>query len=116
FHLNLTQQSSSLNDPVLTGGVNLPFNQSSFTLGYRDGTPAPLDFFYGAGHFSTFSLQQFNVFPTRPIGTRLNFSLPYAGPHERSPAMGVDGQILRSISVGESLGPETNLTLALRSI
>jgi hypothetical protein len=116
FHLNLTQQSSSLNDPVLTGGVDLPFNQSSFTLGYRDGTPAPLDFFYGEGPFSTFYLQQFNVFTTRPIGTRLNLSLTYAGTHERSAAIGVDGQILRSVAIGESLGPETNLTLALRSI
>jgi len=116
FHLNLTQQGSSLNDPVLTGGVNLPFNQSSFTLGYRDGTPAPLDFFYGAGPFSTFYLQQFNVFTTRPIGTHLNVSLTYAGTHERSAAIAVDGQILRSVAIGESLGPDTNLTLALRSI
>jgi hypothetical protein len=44
FHLNLTQQTSSLDDPVLTNGVMLPFNQSSFTLGYRDGTPSPVDF------------------------------------------------------------------------
>jgi hypothetical protein len=116
FHLNLTQQTSSLDDPLLTGGVNLPFNQSQVTLGYHDGTPAPLDFFYGAGPFSTFYLQQFNVFTTRPIGTHLNLSLTYAGTHERSAGAPVDGQILRSVSVGESFGPETNLTLALRSI
>lgn len=115
-HLNLTQSTSSLDDPVLTGGVMLPFNQSSFTLGYRDGTSSPVDFFYGAGPFATFYLQQFNVFTTRPIGTRFNVSLTYAGTHERSAAIGVDGQILRSLAVGESLGPETNLTLALRSI
>ncbi len=116
WHLNLTQATSSLDDPVLTGGVDLPFNQSSFTLGYRDGTPAPVDFFYGAGPFATFYLQQFNVFTTRPIGTRFNVSATYAGTHERSAAIGVDGQILRSIAIGESFGPETNLTLALRSI
>ncbi|HEV2879125.1 MAG TPA: hypothetical protein VGW96_06030 [Candidatus Eremiobacteraceae bacterium] len=116
FHINLLQQSSSLDDPVITGGVNLPFNQSSFTLGYKDGTSAPFDVFYGAGPFSTFYLQQFNVFTTRPIGTHFNLSLTYAGTHERSPAIGVDGQILRSIAIGESLGPETNLTLALRGI
>lgn len=116
FHINLQQSTSTLNDPVITGGVALPFNQSSFTLGYRDGTPSPLDFTYGAGPFSTFYLQQFNVFTTRPIGTHFNISLTYAGTHERSSAMGVDGQILRSIALGESFGPETNLTLALRSI
>ena len=116
FHINLTQQTSSLNDPFLTGGINLPFNQSQITLGYHDGTPAPFDVFYGEGPFATFFLQQFNVFTTRPIGTHLNLSLTYAGTHERAPAMPVDGQILRSIAVGESLGPETNLTLALRSI
>lgn len=116
FHLNLTQQSSSLDDPVLTGGVMLPFNQSSFTLGYRDGTPSPIDFFYGEGPFSTFYLQQFNATTTRPIGNHINLSLIYAGTHERSQLIGVDGQILRSIAVGESLGPDTNLTLALRSI
>lgn len=116
FHLNLTQTTSSLNDPVLTGGVNLPFNQSSFTIGYRDGTPSPLDFTYGAGPFSTFYLQQFNVFTTRPLGTRFNISATYAGTHERSSTIEVDGQMLRSLAIGESLGPETNLTLAVRSI
>lgn len=116
FHLNLTQQTSSLDDPVLTGGVMLPFNQSSFTLGYRDGTPSPIDFFYGEGPFSTFYLQQFNASTTRPIGTHLNLSLIYAGTHERSALIGVDGQILRSVALGESIGPDTNVTLALRSI
>ncbi len=116
FHLNLTQSSSSLDDPVLTGGVMLPFNQSSFTLGYRDGTPSPIDFFYGEGPFSTFYLQQFQWSSTRPIGTHLNLSLIYAGTHERSESIGVNGQILRSIAIGESLGPDTNMTLALRGI
>lgn len=115
-HVNLTQATSSLDDPVLTNGVNLPFNQSSFTLGYRDGTPAPVDFTYSAGPFSTFYLQQFNVAATRPLGTRFNVAATYAGTHERSLATGVDGQILRNIAVEESFGPDTNLTLALRSI
>jgi len=116
IHLNLTQQTSSLDDPVLTNGVNLPFNQSGFTLGYRDGTPTPIDFTYSAGPFSTYYLQQFNAVTTRSLGTHFNLSLTYAGTHERSIAIGVNGQILRSIALGESLGPETNLTLALRAI
>ena len=116
FHLNLTQQSSSLDDPVLTDGIMQPFNQSSFTLGYRDGTPSPIDFFYGEGPFSTFYLQQFNASTTRPIGTHLNLALVYAGTEERSKVLGVDGQTLRSVALGESLGSDTNVTLALRSI
>jgi hypothetical protein len=116
FHLNLTQDTSSLDDPVLTGGVMQPFNQSSFTLGYRDGTPSPIDFFYGEGPFSTFYLQQFNASTTHPLGTHFNLSLIYAGTLERSHAIGVDGQMLRSVAIGESLGPDTNVTVALRSI
>jgi hypothetical protein len=116
FHLNLTQQTSSLDDPVLTNGVMLPFNQSSFTLGYRDGTPSPIDLFYGEGPFATFYLQQFNLSTARPLGTRFNLTLTYAGTHERSQAVGVDGQLLRSVALGESLGPDTNVTLALRAI
>jgi len=116
IHLNLTQATSSLDDPVLTGGVMLPFNESSFTLGYKDGTPTPVDFTYGAGPFSTFYLQQFNFTTSRPLGTHFNIAFTYAGTHERSIEMGVNGQILRSIGVGESLGPTTNVTLALRGI
>jgi hypothetical protein len=116
FHLNLTQQTSSLDDPILTGGVMLPFNQSSFTLGYKDGTSSPIDFFYAEGPFSTFFLQQFNASTTRPIGEHLNLSLIYAGTEERSEPIGVNGQMLRSVALGESFGPDTNLTLALRSI
>jgi hypothetical protein len=116
FHLNLTQQTSSLDDPVLTNGVMLPFNQSSATLGYRDGTNSPMDFTYSEGPFSTYYLQQFNTSTTRPIGNHLNLALVYAGTHERSEQIGVNGQILRSVALGESFGPDTSMTLALRSI
>jgi len=116
LHLNLTQTISSLDDPTLTNGVMLPFNQSGFTLGYRDGTPTPMDFTFSEGPFSTFYLQQFNFTTSRPLGTHFNIAFTYAGTHERSIAMGVNGQILRSIGVGESLGPTTNMSLALRGI
>jgi hypothetical protein len=125
IHLTLQQQTSSLDDPVLTGGVNLPFHQSSATLGYRDGTPAPTDLFYAIGPFGgflsngvpySFYLQQFNLSATRPLGTRFNLQLTYAGTHERSQEAGVNGQLLRSIALGESFGSDMNATLALRSI
>lgn len=116
LHVNVGVNVSGLDDPVLTGGVNLPFNLTSLSLGYRDGTPAPIDGFYGEGNFATFYLQQFNLASTRALGNRLSLQATYAGTHERSGLIGVDGQLLRSIAIGESLGADTNITLAYRAI
>jgi len=116
IHANVGVNVSGLNDPLFTGGVDLPFNITSLTLGYRDGTPSPIDAFYGGGKFANFYLQQFNVATTRPLGNRLSLQLTYAGTHERSNFIGVDGQLLRNIAIGDSLGPDTSITLAYRSI
>jgi len=116
IHANVGINVSGLDDPIFTGGTRLPFNQASVALGYRDGTPSPIDTFYGAGEFANFYLQQFNVAWTRPIGERLSLQLTYAGTHERSDAIGVDGQVLRNVAIGESLGPDASVTLAYRSI
>jgi cellulose/xylan binding protein with CBM9 domain len=115
-HVNVNVGSSELNDPLLTGGVSMPFNQNTLTLGFRDGTPAPVDFSFGIGEFSTFYLQQFSASTSRQIGSRFSIQGTYAGTHERSNAIAVDGQLLRSIAIGESLGTDTNFTLALRTI
>lgn len=116
IHITLNQQTSSLDDPVITGGVNLPFHQSSATIGYHDGTSSPVDFTYGAGPFSTYYLQQFNLSATKPLGSRFNLAAVYAGTHERSADIGVNGQILRSFTLGTSLSPDSNIALSLRSI
>jgi hypothetical protein len=116
IHANFSLANSELNDPFLTGGVSRPFNQATLTMGFRDGTPAPLDAFYGAGNFGTVYLQQFNVASTRQIGTRLSIQATYAGTHERSASAPVDGQLLRSVALGESLGPDSSATIAFRSI
>ena len=42
--------------------------------------------------------------------------MTYAGTHERSDTIGVDGQLLRAAAVSESLGPDTSVTLAYRAI
>jgi hypothetical protein len=115
-HVNVGLNTSELDDPLFTGGRTLPFDVASVALGYRDGTPAPVDGFYGEGNFATFYLQQFNLAAVRPIGSRLSLQATYAGTHERSASIGVDGQLLRSVAIGESLGPDTNLTLSLRAI
>lgn len=124
IHANVTLDVSELNDLGLTGGKTLPFNEASLTLGYRDGTPTPLDATYGAGNFGNFLggqfttmyLQQFNVAATRPLGARYSLQATYAGTHERSDVVGVDGQLLRSVAIGDSLGPDAQVTLAYRTI
>ncbi len=134
IHANVGVNVSELNDAFLTGGKTLPFNIASLTLGYRDGTPAPFDTFYGEGNFGgfvpncdpsktpiqqcfqPFFLQQFNISTTRPFGNRLSLQATYAGTHERSDFIGVDGQLLRSVGIGESLGADTQVTVAYRTI
>jgi hypothetical protein len=116
IHANFSVQDSELDDPVLTNGLPQQFDQSTLTLGYRDGTPSPFDTFYSAGPFSTYYLQQFGISSTRQLNSRFNVQFAYDGTHERSPSLGVNGQLLRSIAIGESLGHDSDFTLALRSI
>ncbi len=116
IHITLQQQTSSLDDPTITSGENQPFHQSTAIIGYRDGTSSPVDFSYGAGPWATYYLQQFNLSATSPLGSRFNLSAVYAGTHERSEQIGVNGQILRSLSLGTSLSPDANVSLSLRSI
>ncbi|MBV8163816.1 MAG: hypothetical protein JOZ91_06070 [Candidatus Eremiobacteraeota bacterium] len=116
IHLTLQQQTSSLDDPVITNGENQPFHQTTAILGYRDGTSSPIDFSYGAGPWATYYLQQFNMTTTSPIGSRFNVAATYAGTHERSDQIGVNGQILRSLTFGTAISPDASLSLSLRSI
>jgi hypothetical protein len=116
IHITLQQQTSSLNDPTITNGENQPFHQSTAILGFRDGTSSPIDLSYGAGPWATYYLQQFNMSTTTPLGSRFNLSAVYAGTHERSDLIGVNGQILRSLTLGTAISPDANLSLSLRSI
>ncbi len=116
IQVNVSQATSELNDPIFTGGVTQPFNATTLALGYRDNTPAPFDVSYGAGPFSNFYLQQFTSSTSRAIGTRFNLSLEYDGTLERFDSGFRDGQLLRRIGIGESFGPDTNISIALRSV
>lgn len=116
IQVNVTQGTSEFNDPLFTGGVALPFNATNLGLGYRDGTPSPIDASYGAGRFSNFYLQQFASSTSRALGTRFNLTLEYDGTHERFENGFSDGQLLRRIGIGESFGPDTNVSIALRSV
>ncbi|MEA2664691.1 MAG: hypothetical protein QOI11_1635 [Candidatus Eremiobacteraeota bacterium] len=113
--------------PFYRGGRDTRFNAHALNLGYRDGSPAPVDVGYSFGPFATFRadgtarptfLQQSTFSTARTFGTRASLSVALAATRERflDGSGGSDGQMLRRISLDESLGPEQHFSLALRSI
>jgi hypothetical protein len=103
--------------PCYRNGVTDRFNLFTAGFGYRDGTPSPIDVTYAFGPFGGAALHQFTATTSRPLGARFSLSLEYDGTWQRSFASGsLDSQWLRRISVGASLGRDTNLALALRAI
>ncbi len=111
-------------------GVTVPFNSHGISLGYKDGSPTPLDASFSFGPFTTFTpdgfarptyLRQFSLSTSHPLGTRWTVGLEYDGTLEQFPpgdALGMahDGQFLRRLTFGESLGTDANLSLSLRAI
>ncbi len=141
FHLNANIALSSIrqfDDGLATvgypfdykGGVTYPFNSSGFTLGYKDGTTTPLDFSTSWGPFTTYNandtarptyLRQYSATTSRPLGKYLTLGLEYDGTLEQYPtanpnAPAHDGQNLRRISLGASLGPDANASISLRDV
>lgn len=102
--------------PAYVGGDTFPFHTNLIQLGYRDGTPAPLDFSYTYGPFSSYYLQQYTSSASRQIGGKLTLGLEYDSAHQRFFAGGADGQVLRRISIGEALGADSNISFGFRSI
>jgi hypothetical protein len=103
------------------------FNLLAIPLGYRDGTPSPLDasvnfgrFGYGmlgAGDNGPDYIHLYTVSTSRPIGRALSLGLEYDGTFERSTTSAAyDSQWLRRISLGAQLGEDSNITISLRSI
>ena len=93
------------------------FDQLALTLGYRDGTPAPIDFGADQGAFGDVFLHQYTLSTARQLGTHLSLSAEYAGTYGRTLSDGqLNSQWLRLISVGESLGTDSNVSFELRSI
>jgi hypothetical protein len=93
------------------------FDQLALTLGYRDGTPAPFDFGAEQGPFGDVFLHQYSLTTARQLGTHVSLSAEYAGTYGRTLSDGqLNSQWLRQLSVGESLGTDSNVSLELRSI
>ncbi|HEY7994489.1 MAG TPA: hypothetical protein VID24_09770 [Candidatus Eremiobacteraceae bacterium] len=108
--------SSFTGFPCYLNGRNQRFDLFQSAFGYKDGTAKPVDVSYSFGPFGENYTQIFSLTSSRPIG-RYSLGLEYDGTVERPNAGGVlDSQWLRRISVGESLGVESNLSISLRSI
>ena len=124
IHLNLgpsvgvlrSYNGSLVGYPTYTGGVNQYYNSNGIGVGYRDGTPNPIDAGYSYGVFSNFFLQQVSFSTSRSIATRYTIGLEYDGTLEKFATGAVDGQSLRRVSFGETIGKDTNLSLSLRDI
>ena len=86
-------------------------------MGYRDGTQSPIDLHYSVGPFGGTFLQQYSVSASRPLGTRFSIAAQYAGTYGRTISDGaLNSQWLRLVSIGENLGPDSNVALELQSV
>ena len=125
--------------PMYTGPHDYRFDQTTASLGYRDGTPTPTDVSYAFGPFAipcfggnTQSavcgtqaagvlkqsyLQQGSLAGSARVGRSYTLGVSYAGVRERSLFDGAsDGQTLRTLTLARGLGLDSTFSLALRSI
>lgn len=111
------ERTSYTGYPAYHCGQTEPFDQFVMSLGYRDGTQSPVDFKYSEGPFGGTFLQQYSISGSRPFGSRFSIATQLAGTYGRTISSGaLSSQWLRLISLGDNLGPESNVALELRSI
>jgi len=103
--------------PCYRDGRTSPYDTFTADFGYRDGTPSPLDAGFSFGSFGGLDVHQFTSSSSRSFGKRLSLALEYDGTFERPFAGGApNSQFLRRVSLGESFGSDTNLSVSLRTI
>jgi hypothetical protein len=112
-----TYDSGLVGYPFYTGGVTRTYAFHSVNLGWKEGTPAPINASYSWGPFADLFLQQLTLSTSRAIGKRWSVGAEVDGTRER-PTFGGDsnGQWLRRITVGENIDASTNFSLSLRGI
>jgi hypothetical protein len=109
--------SSFTGFPCYKDGVTQPYNLYGIPLGYRDGTPTPVDLNYQWGPFGNDYVHLFSLTTSRPLGKRFSLGLEYDGTYERALDDGVlDSQWLRRISLGYNISNESSFSLELRDI
>ncbi len=110
-------QSSFTGYPCYRDGFTQPFNLYQVPIGYRDGTPSPVDASYQWGPFGDNYVHLFTIVTSRPLTRRLSLGLEYDGTYERAFSDGqLDSQWLRRISLGYNLTNESSFSLELRDI
>ena len=88
--------SSFTGYPCYLDGFTQPFNLYQIPVGYRDGTPTPLDVDYNWGPFGDNYVHLFTIVTSRPLWRGLTLGLEYDGTYERAFSNGVlDSQWLR---------------------
>jgi hypothetical protein len=109
--------SSFTGYPCYLDGVTQPYNLYQIPVGYRDGTPTPIDVAYDWGPFGDNYVHLFTIVTSRPLWRGLSLGLEYDGTYERAFSDGVlDSQWLRRISLGYSISSESTLSFELRDI
>jgi hypothetical protein len=102
--------------PCYRDGRDQRFNLFQTAVGYKDGTPAPIDLSVSLGPFGDNDTRLYSLTTSRPLG-HLSLGLEYDGTVERSLTTGALGsQWLRRVSLGAPIDAESNLSISLRSI
>ncbi|MBV9268066.1 MAG: hypothetical protein JO061_18000, partial [Acidobacteriaceae bacterium] len=91
------------------------FSSLGVTLGYRDGTPFPIDVTYSEGPFGGVYLHQYDGSLSRQLNRRLSISINYDGTYASSNGV-LSSQWLRRFSISEALSADSNVSLEYRVI
>lgn len=103
--------------PCYRNGQSQAFNLAGIPIGYRDGTPTPIDASASWGTFGGDYLHLYTIGHSRPLGKIFSLGMEYDGTYERPLGKGqLESQWLRRVSLGVNLGPDSNMTFSLRSI
>lgn len=103
--------------PSYANPVVVPFDLFGVPVGYRDGTPTPVDASAQWGNFGENRQHYYTLSTSRPLGTRYTLGLEYDASYQRSSSTGVlDTQFLRRISVGFNASATMNFSVGLRDV
>ncbi|MBV8280705.1 MAG: hypothetical protein JO347_01425, partial [Candidatus Eremiobacteraeota bacterium] len=117
--------------PTYVGGQTFAAHTAYANANYRDGTPKSIDgsWIWGPSSgflapggvqqsfYSSFYFQEIDLSGAAQLNHQLNLSAGYSGDRERCFFTGCNvQQSLRRVSLGYSVGPDANLSIAYRTI
>lgn len=107
---------SGLRFDTSPAGDVVPFSLRSVMLGYKDGSPSPIDASYSWGPFGGGYLQQMTLSSSQQFGV-YGISFEYDGSIEHASLLqAYDTQWLRRVSLTRSFGRNTSLAIGLRNV